>query len=396
MPLLASWLLVCTGALGLAILAVQLGAVALHLRRPPPRGRARPGISILKPLCGLDDDLAENLARFAELPYPELEILLGVRSVRDPAWPLACAAARRWPGRVRAILQRGEPGLNPKVNQLITLAAEARHEILVVSDSNTRVGEGYLDEIAALFADPAVGLVTHPVVGAGAERLGSLCDALHLGASVGAGMIGAKRVASKDLVVGKSMALRRADLAALGGFEWVRDHLAEDYVIGKGVPDRLGKRVVVARVPVQNVSRRRSLLDFYRRYRRWSVIHRFAVGRLVYAGELVLNPTALALAALALEPGRSQAVAAAALVAARVALDGATVRLLAGRLRPAALLAVPIKDLVLAAAWWHGFLVDRVDWRGNLLRVLPGTRLDRRATRRGAPAVAAEPAPSEG
>jgi ceramide glucosyltransferase len=176
------------------------------------------------------------------------------------------------------------------------------------------------------------------------------------------------------------MALRRADLAALGGFESVRDHLAEDWVLGKRVAE-LGKRVAVAREPVANVSRRRGLLDFYRRYRRWSVIHRFAVGRLVYAGELVLNPTALALAGFALAPSPRSGLCAVALASLRVLVDGATARLLAGRLCATTLCAAPLKDLLLAAAWWHGFVVDRVDWRGNILRVLPGTLLDRPVTR---------------
>src|SRR5205823_5228095 len=154
---------------------------------------------------GLDDELAVNLERFATLRYPNYELLLGVRDARDPAWPLAAAAARRFPARVRVVLQRGEPGLNPKVNQLCTLAAAARHDLLVVSDSNVRVGDDYLWEIAALLDDAAVGLVTHPVVGVGEARLGSLMDNLHLAGSVGAGMIGAKNVAKKDIVVGKSM-----------------------------------------------------------------------------------------------------------------------------------------------------------------------------------------------
>jgi ceramide glucosyltransferase len=339
----------------------------------------------LKPLCGIDDDLERNLACFATLDYPQYELLLGVRSTRDAAYPLAQAAARRWPQRVRVVVQRGEPGLNPKVNQLVTLASAARHGILVVSDSNVRVDSAYLHEIAAAFEDSSVGLVTHPVVGVGEERLGSMCDNLHLAGSVGAGMIGAKRVAKKDVVVGKSMALRRADLERLGGFSSVVDVLAEDYVMGKMVPERLGKRVVMAHSTVENVSQRRSLGDFYRRYRRWAVIHRHAVGNRVYACQILLNPSVVALAAFALHPSAASLSGLGAVGALKIGYDVAALKMF--RRAPVSLRAVGaslVKDLLLGAAWLHGLTRREVVWRENRLRVLPGTRLVRQ---NAAPAV---------
>src|SRR5207245_2614202 len=117
-----------------------------------------------------------------------------------------------------------------------------------------------------------VGLVTHPFVGAGEGRLGSTLDNLHMGSSIAPGMIAASRVAGRGLVVGKSMALRRGDLDALGGFDTLRDVLAEDYVLGRRVETLVGKRVVVGRCLLRCVSRERSLVDFVARYQRWSVI----------------------------------------------------------------------------------------------------------------------------
>jgi ceramide glucosyltransferase len=352
--------------------------LARHLRETPPRPRQTTGISILKPLCGVDDDLRLLLVRFAQLDHPDYELLLGVRSRADAAFPIAEWVAQRFPGRVRVILQRGEPGLNPKVNQLITLAAAARHEVLVVSDSNVAVDDDYLQGIAAYLEDSDVGLVTHPVAGTGEQRFGALLDNLHLSGSIGPGMVGAKRVAGKDIVVGKSMALRRSDLLQLGGFESVADLLAEDYVIGKRVSQRLGKRVVVAHRPVWNVSRRRSVSDFFARYRRWSVIHRKAVGLPVYLGQPLLNPVPIAIGAAALSPSTELCSAALAIVLLRVGLDAATGGLLRGRRFGARqIVATPAKDLLLAAAWLYGLWTSTVEWRSNRLEVLEGTRLAR-------------------
>jgi ceramide glucosyltransferase len=373
---LAALLLIAAATLGLLALALQHLALRVHLAEPPPSPAGRPGISVLKPLCGVDDGLAENLACFAALDWPEYEVLLGVRDTGDAAWPVALAAARRWPGRFRVVLQRGEPGWNPKVNQLVTLAREARHEVLVVSDSNVRVARGYLAEIAAHLEVPEVGLVTHPIVGVGERRLGSLFENLHLAGSIGPGVAAAKRLAGRDLVIGKSMALRRGDLAALGGFESAKDVLAEDYLIGVRVSRELGKRVALASTPVENVSQGRSLGDFTGRYRRWAVMQRQIVGSWTCLAQALLNPVLLALGACLLEPGGSTAAAAAVVAAAKSLLDGASARRLrSGGFAWRQLALVPLKDLVFAWAWARGFLEDHVVWRGNRLRVLPGSAL---------------------
>jgi len=374
MALTLSLALYTVAALGLVVLALQLLAVWRHvaLERDPEAPAVAPGISILKPLCGDDDDLAANLEAFATLDYPRFELLLGVEHMLDAAVPIALAAQTRWPGRVRLVVQRGAPGLNPKVSQLMTLAAEARHELLVVSDSNVRPPADYLHGIAAHLADPSVGLVTHAVVGAGAERLGSTFDGLHLSTAIGPGVIAAKRFAGKDIVVGKSMALRAADLAELGGFATVKDVLAEDYVLGLLVPEKLQKRVVVARAPVTQVTQHKSVGDFVRRYLRWQVIHRQAVSRLAYAGELALNPVCLAAVAASLGP----AAPALAVFAAKAGLDVACGRLLGAPVTMGALAVAPVKDLLLGYAWARGLLADTIVWRGHRLRVLDGTRLE--------------------
>ena len=110
-----------------------------HLVAQAPRTRYRKPISVLKPLCGVDDDLVENLESFLAQDYPEFELVLGVERESDPAWALAKSLAERHPGKVQAVVQRGSVGLNPKVNQLATLARVARFDWLVISDSNVRV-----------------------------------------------------------------------------------------------------------------------------------------------------------------------------------------------------------------------------------------------------------------
>jgi ceramide glucosyltransferase len=371
-----TWILFGAAAIGVAANLVQVAVLWVHLRGRIPSPRTAPPISILKPLCGLDDGLEENLASFAALDWPDFEVVLGVRSASDPAYPLARAAVRRWPGRFRVVLQRGAPGMNPKVNQLLTLARAARHELLVVSDSNVRVAPGYLSEIAALLEDERVGMVTNPIAGEGEARIGSLMDHLHLVSWVSPAMVAAKRLGIRDIVVGKSMALRRADLEALGGFDAVRNVLAEDYVMGQMVRRVLGKRVAVARTPVRNVGAHRSLRDFLGRYERWAVLQRHAVGRLTYSAFVLQNPVLLATLGAAVDPRPDALALLGGTCLAKVALDAAAARLLRpGGFGLLQLAAIPAKDLAFGAAWTVGQFRNEVAWRGNKIAVGPGTRI---------------------
>jgi ceramide glucosyltransferase len=373
-----AWILFVVAGLGVVLAAVQLLVLRLHLRPTRSEPPSLPPISILKPLCGVDDDLAANLASFATIDYPSYEVLLGVRDTADPAWSVAQGAALRWPGRFRTVLQRGEPGLNPKVNQLIGLAAAARHEVLLVSDSNVRAPAGYLHDVARHLADPSVGLVTHPVGGVGEASLGSTLENLQAASAVGPATVAVKRLAGRDIVVGKSMALRRKDLKALGGFESVRNVLAEDYVLGVKVTRTLGKRVAIGSVAVPAVSERRSVEGFLSRYGRWCVMQRKIAGTPLYAAQALLYPLPFALAGLAFAPG-PEALAAAVLVwLARAALDGATARALRGHGFGARVIWLsPLKDLLFLVAFTRAFGVNTVQWRGNRLLVQAGSRLER-------------------
>jgi ceramide glucosyltransferase len=362
-------LLLASLGFGFFLAVLQIVLIVLHTRPGPQRPAARPPISILKPLCGGDDALEENLAIFAAgIDYPDYELVLGVPSESDPAYEIALAAAERFPDRVRVVVQRSAPGLNPKVNQLLTLASAARHELLVISDSNARVLPGYLDEIAALLADPGVGLVTHPVAGLGERDPGAAMDNLHMTVGIGVGIVGIKSLVGKDFAVGKSMALRRADLEALGGLLAYKDVIAEDHYIGKDVSRRLGKRVVFGRQPVFSMVEHRSARGFHERYQRWSVLQRYAVGPFVYATLIFSNPLFFTCLWLAASPSLARLVFLAGAVVAKMALDGAAVRVLRP-VRLTTLLWVPIKDAMIFAAWVHGFVSDRITWRGNSLRV---------------------------
>jgi ceramide glucosyltransferase len=248
--------------------------------------------------------------------------------------------------------------------------------MLLVSDSNVVVAPRYLHEIAGLFENPRVGIVTHPIAGAGESTLGSLFDNLHLCTSITPSIISANGIARRPIVVGKSMALRRSELSAIGGFEAVKDVLAEDYVMGTLIVALCDKEVAVARRPITNMSCNRSLRSFLERYARWNVLQRTSVGHTTYMAALLLNPWPFALAAFIVEPSKPMGVALFACGLTKGALEYVAVR----AARPLAfpwfsVLALPCKDVLLVIAWAMGFVRSEISWRGRWFAVLEGTRL---------------------
>ena len=110
---------------------------------------------------GDEEGLYENLASLARQDYPEYEILVGAEDALDPALEVARSVQADHPtARIRIQAGNRRLGLNPKVNLLAALAERARHDHLLVSDSNVRVQPRYLRETAAELEDPR--LTTEP------------------------------------------------------------------------------------------------------------------------------------------------------------------------------------------------------------------------------------------
>eukprot|EP01122_Echinamoeba_exundans_P012076 TRINITY_DN497_c0_g1_i2.p1 TRINITY_DN497_c0_g1~~TRINITY_DN497_c0_g1_i2.p1 ORF type:complete len:385 (-),score=60.94 TRINITY_DN497_c0_g1_i2:179-1333(-) len=361
----------CAGVIFVAIQTWSLWRFTCGIAFPT---KEHEPISIIKPLCGIDDELEENLISFAVLSYKNYEVLLGIPSVTDPAYELAQRLIQRFPNRFRIVLEEPCEGANPKVRQLITLAKHAKHDILVVSDSNVRAVPNYLFDIADNLADPSVGCITHPIVGLGENNFAALMENLQVISNT-AGVAALYVYTGRPVLVGKSIGIRKGVLAEIGGFEAYVDFLAEDFLIGAKLAE-INKGVCVSTAPVYSITKNRNLNTAFARQLRWATMQWYILSALEYISTGFLHVIPLAAIGAILSP--QYWVYAIACAICKITLEYLAMR----KVRPAALnlfniTAILVKDFVYFAAWFCGPFFKTVSWRGKNLSISTKSHIQR-------------------
>jgi ceramide glucosyltransferase len=337
-------------------------------RRSPANassGAFAPPVSILKPVRGLDRQAYDNFATFCRQDYPDYEILFAVSEEDDSAVPVIRRLMRDFAKPpIRLLIGAEAQGANDKVAKLCRLAREARHELLIISDSDVRVAPDYLRSVAAMFADPQVGAVTALYRAAEAPSLGAALDAIGSSASFAGSVLVARCLEGLKFAMGSTMATTRRHLEEIGGFEGMLDLHSDDYEFGRRIA-ALGYRVELAPQPVDMQFPSESLGSHLRHELRWiaGIRHNRPGGHL---GLLLTQGLPWAVLAALLAP--HGAVAAAwlgAYLAVRLGsgyvigvwgLDDPVVR--------RKLWLLPFYDLLAFFTWLASFVMNRIEWRG--------------------------------
>ena len=340
------------------------------------RGGARTttaGISVLKPLAGVDEGLENNLCSFFEQDHPEFEILFAVREADDPAVAIVESLRRRYPSIPSQLIITGEPPYaNAKVFSLDRMLAAARYGLLVMSDSDIRVERGFLSSIAVEFCNPQVALATCPYRAVAGRSIWSILEAEGMNTEFLGGLLVARMLEGVKFTVGPTVAARKAALEAIGGFNLLKDYLAEDFVMGKFAAEA-GFGVILSRTIVEHRIGSETLRSNAAHRLRWSRSTRRS-RPLGYAGLIFTYPLTIALALVAADPAWWPSLIVA--FAFRIAAAWAT-SIWVLKARPHWLL-LPVQDILSFLFWIAGFFGNTIIWRGRRYYLYPDGRFELR------------------
>jgi ceramide glucosyltransferase len=374
-----------THGLSTVLFAVALGAtlasllylafatckVVLYKNRRHRKDRPQPGgpnlrpVTLLKPICGPDPNLYENLRSFCQQTYPHYQVVFGVSDAADPAITIIERVIADFPNLDTALIVDDRLiGTNFKVSSLANMLRIAKYDILVIADSDMRVQPDYLGSIVEAFEDPDVGVVTCLYKGSPAGGLASLIAAMFINEWFLPSVLVALTFEKLRFCFGASMAVRREALEAIGGFEALADDLADDYMLGKLISER-GYKIHLAPYLVENIVFESDLKALFLHELRWARTVRtvrpigYTLSFLTYS-----LPVSILFLAVTLATGFASAgmIAVALAIGLRVFLHygvRATFRLSS----PATPWLIPMRDILAFLVWCVSFLGRNVQWR---------------------------------
>jgi len=355
-----------------SLLSIFAALRFLWTRRPTPSaGSGIVPISILKPLAGLDPGLESNLRTCFEQDYPDFEILFAVRDAEDSSVAVVERLRREYPHIQTRLLITGEPPYaNAKVFSLQRMMAAASNDVLVMSDSDIRMGRNLLRTVALEFQDPELGIATCPYRAVSGSSFWSRIEAIGMNTDFLAGILVARALEGMQFAVGPTIAARRSALASIGGFDRLKDYLAEDFVMGKFAAEA-GHGVILSAGVVEhhigstdfahNSAHRLRWNRSTRRSRPWG-----------YTGQLFTMPLPLGIALVAADLSYWP-FALAALAVRLVAAYVISARVLHAKLN---WLLLPAEDLAVFCYWVAGFFGRTILWRGRRYKLYSDGRFE--------------------
>jgi ceramide glucosyltransferase len=366
-------LIVVAGSLVYCLLVVYAARHYLRASRRTSPSVAQTPVSVLKPLHGADEGLEENLRSFFTQACSSYELLFAVRHENDAAVPVVRKLQHDYPGIPSKLLTVGDPPYpNAKVWSLERMTAEARHDILVMSDSDIRVGPDMLAVIADEFRDPLVGVTTCPYRAVPGRSFWSTLEAIGMNTEFIGGVLVARIVEGMKFALGPTASARKRVIAEMGGWPRLSEYLAEDFVLGNIAAEKGWKVLLSGYVIEHRIGSARFAENAKHRLRWYRSTRRSRPAG--YLGQLFTNPLPLSLLLAAIWPAWwiVVPVTGAARVLAAYAAAG---WVLHDRLTAKSWYLVPLQDAMSFIFWIAGFFGSTITWRGRKYAVLPDGRL---------------------
>jgi ceramide glucosyltransferase len=370
-------LLIAAMAIGLVVAAAgHVLSIALAMRRVArdrsrPRDRRPAAVSILRPVCGLEYRIEATLASSFAIDHPRYEVIFCVAAADDPVVPLVRRLIREHPEvPARLLVGEGERGPNPKLANLRKAWDVAAHDWIVVADSNVLLPRDCLERLFGRWTERCA-FVCSPPVGIDGKGWAAELEAAFLNTFQARWQLAMEEIGF-GFVHGKTLLLRRSDLAREGGLGALAREVAEDAAATK-LARRWGREVRAIDVPFAQPLGRRSLADIWQRQLRWARLRRAAFPGWFCAelpgGGLLPGVLACGLASADVLP----LTGALCLMLAWYGAEAVLASAFAWPLRLGSPLFWIARDLLLPVLWTHACLASGYQWRGNPVDLRPTT-----------------------
>jgi len=333
---------------------------------------------VFKPVCGIDYGSFDNLRSFCEQDYPDLQVIFGVREADDPVVHVIRRLIETMPGRdIALVINDRVIGANLKISNLVNMYPLAKHDILIIADSDMRVGPDYVSSVVGAFDAPDVGVVTCLYKARSAAGVASTLSSMSINEWFLPSALVAVALQGPQFCFGSTMAVTRKVLERVGGFEQLGSYLADDHMLGM-LALRLGYRLRLSSYVVENVVQERNLRALFAHELRWArTIRSIQPWGHAFSFTTYAVPLSMISAMLAW-PSYEAMTLAGGLLGLCLLLRCAMHRVARSSLGLTGAWSfwlVPVRDLFGAAVWAASLFGSRVVWRGWALSVGPKGQL---------------------
>jgi ceramide glucosyltransferase len=366
------------GAATFALITFIIHVASLLIAAPRCRVKAghepapwdAPPVSLLRPVCGMENHCEETLRSTFELDYPRYEILFCVARAQDPVLPLLERLKAAYP-HIDANILIGDDRIsgNPKLNNVVKGWRAASCPWIVIADSNVLMPRDYIQRLLSTWR-PGTGLVCSPPVGSRPSNLWAELECGFLNTHEARWQYVADSI-GLGFAQGKSMLWLRELLDNCGGIEALSSELAEDAASTKLVR-RTGLRVRLVDRPFEQPLGSRSLREVWHRQLRWARLRR-ASFKAFFLPEILTGAClpVIACAAAASQSGFSPGAAAALFATAWYGAELLMARASGWHISMRTPLVWMLRDLLLPPLWMQAWLGSTFVWRGNHMRLAP-------------------------
>jgi ceramide glucosyltransferase len=361
------WLFVALSVAGSIYALLSASVIGRFAAAQPSVAADLPPVTLLKPLHFDEPGLEEDLDTFLAQDYPApIQIVFGVQDESDPAIAVVKHLMARHPGvDMELVIDARSYGSNAKISNLINMVEHARHDVIVLSDSDIAVPRDYLRRVVGALLQPGIGAVTCPYTGRPGASAWSTLAAMGTSYDFLPNMVFGTWWDVANACLGSTIALRRATLDQIGGFEAFSNYLADDYEMGRAIRHG-GQRVAVLPLAVTHRCSEDTARDLFSHELRWS-----RTVRILRPGshptQIFTHPFPLALMGLALLGGILPAMVVALALLARLTLRNRVEKAFGGAAGPGWLL--PLRDIISFAVFMLSFFGQNVAWRGTRYQV---------------------------